>query len=103
MSDWHVGQLAVCVDGREREEGQNTLCGMKQGGIYTIRAVEPEHIFAGGEFTAIWVEEIVRNTIYFGKLFLDCPYAHIRFRPVRKTSIEVFTAMLNDIPQKEDA
>lgn len=94
---FRVGQKVVCVDddisGKYLPPGflptAHGMDGLKKNNIYTIRMVGTE---IGVPICRL--VEIVRPFCdYTGA---EAPYAVARFRPVveRKTSIEIFTAML---------
>jgi len=103
--EFHVGQQIACIDDErwEMETGDR----LEKGRIYTIRRVEP-YLFdtesgVTDEQVGIWVEEAVRKFPTLRPEGEDGPWVHFRFKPVRKTDISVFTAMLNPTPVKEDA
>jgi hypothetical protein len=89
MSDFHVGQQVVCVDDTPARDGLQTA--VRRGSIYTIR-----QILAWGEFVGLRLVEVrdppERRGILSG-------YRAERFRPIRKTSIEVFERMLIKAPE----
>lgn len=98
MSDWHVGQLVVSIGdwGRVARNHPKAVFPI-QGCIYTIRSIE--HCRNGSDLLFFLLEEIV-NPKGFS---YEPSFAARGFRPLRKTSIEVFTAMLNKTPEMEDA
>lgn len=94
MADWHVGQMVVCVDDTAalpppgvRYGG--TLGGLTKGCVYTIRgfAVHPATWEMG-----VYLQEIMRPRA--GLDPYEPPFGLFRFRPVRKTSIDIFRALL---------
>lgn len=107
---FHVGQKVVCVDDRRAEEmgfalpdgrrwsAHDSLGGLRKGCVYTISAVFPKGI-ATNDGPVVWLVEIVRAASpgWLAAGFSESAFSASRFRPVveRKTSIAVFTAMLN--------
>lgn len=109
MYHFYVGQKVVCIDATSSATAnlRLTLNGLTEGAIYTVRAVAgvpnhtpylKEHLQCG---VCLWVEEIVRPSAYSGGP--ETGYSAARFRPLVKTDISVFQAMLNPTPQHEDA
>lgn len=98
MTDFHVGQLVVCVDDKPREPKMAHLIAWPvKGLVYTIRGFAETTDGLG-----LYIEEIVNTKQPLrGGGFGEPAYYPERFRPVRKTSIEAFSAMLNTT--KEDA
>lgn len=86
MSNFHVGQEVVCVD--DRPTPLRWPKPPTKGAHYTVTELRHD----GEKCILINVAE---HTPTFGW------YAH-RFRPVRKTSIEIFTSMLNPAPNKKE-
>lgn len=103
MSEWHIGQLVVCIN--DIEMGNRFIDEIKpvKGQIYTIRDIE---IYVSK--TGLLLEEIInkpRNYLHPDTLeveYKEAVYLSCRFRPLRKTSIDVFTAMLNKTPKLVD-
>lgn len=100
---FHVGQMVVCVDdspSRFRIFGRDWVVQdlLLKGNIYTIRGVDT-FPFNTGPSLGLWLEEVVRETAHAP----DGPFGAARFRPVRQTSIEQFTSILNQAPQRENA
>ncbi len=105
---FRVGQEVVCVDdaqhGQYMPEGAvfgPGLDGLTRGQIYTVREVFTCD-FPDWRGVQIRVNEIVRKThTTYG---LEIPFAAARFRPIVKTDISIFTAMLAPSPkQRVDA
>lgn len=98
MTDFHIGQLVVCVDDKPREPKMAHLIAWPvKGLVYTIRGFKET-----ADGLGLYIEEIVnREQKLRDGTFGEPGYYLDRFRPVRKTSIEAFTAMLNTT--KEDA
>lgn len=85
---FYVGQKVVCVDATPRPGLRKVL---KEGAIYTISRLDgPLH--EGDENGVDLVEVPARGTNGY-----QASYRAVRFRPIteRKTSIEIFKAMLN--------
>lgn len=102
---FHIGQMVVCVD------GQPTWCDgpkgfvvqdlLTTGRIYTVRGVgDFDFGPTTGTIPVLWLEEVLRS---YDEKRADVPFGACRFRPVKQTSIETFTAILNRAPQKVDA
>lgn len=102
-----VGQRVICTDNRPRDEGDGSSSGYgdealpELGATYTIRAIVPGRPL-GYEHDGVLLEEIVNPVrVYEAPMgFVTCePFFHAwRFRPVRTTNIDVFTAMLEPVP-----
>ena len=91
------GQKVVCINADPRFGNEGTwgvrfdigLDGLTKGAIYTVRRVSGD---------SLWVEEITRrHPVVFpdGREYhRDGPFWTDRFRPLKKTSIEIFEAIL---------
>lgn len=104
---FYVGQRVQCVDASDGPQytprGYKALGGMdglRQGAIYTVRSVG---VWPNSPALLLWLSEIVRPLrgsmcVKYGEAGFDAR----RFRPIteRKTSIEIFKAMLN--PSKQE-
>lgn len=94
MWDWRLGQKIVCIDDNFIRDSK--ILPIK-GKVYTIR-----HIYDDGEI-AFLLREIVNekrdNFIGYEGQLLEPGFFATRFRPVttKKTSIDVFTAMLRPV------
>lgn len=99
---FRAGQEVVCVDAAIHEEWTTPgpgevifpgLDGLEQGAVYTIR-----ELYFQGETLCVRLEEIIREYDFWG----DCEvgFNAARFRPVVKTDISIFTAMLAPSPKK---
>lgn len=99
---FHVGQMVVCVDDSEPlgVKDSRLSAPLRKGAIYTIREILGEYPFITGVSVGVRIEEIVR---FHNSCNRDHPFGAARFRPVRQTSIEQFTSILNQAPQREDA
>lgn len=103
---FRVGQEVVCVDASIHEEWTTPgpgdvihpgLDGLEQGATYTIRG-----LYLQDDCLCVQLEEIVRDY----DLWLDCEvgFSAARFRPIVKTDISIFQAMLAPSPkQRVDA
>ena len=95
MNNFRIGQKICCINTVPRYGySQECMDGLTKGTVYTIRWIgiywdEP----------CVRLEEIHRPP--FEGWEADVPYAANRFRPVKTTSIDVFTAMLAPSPVKE--
>lgn len=92
---FYVGQKVVCVDaGESKFSCTPTPTFLTEGAVYEIESIAPApNGFPGFAVQLVGIRD---ETKRWG-------FASYRFRPVveRKTSIEVFTAMLNPAQQKE--
>jgi len=89
---FHVGQQVVCVDGNfsKREGWRRTVREFPQlHAIYTIRQIIDEYELIGFCFY-----EIRNPRAHFSKGYHEPAFNSRNFRPVRKTSIEVFERLL---------
>ncbi|CAN7604850.1 hypothetical protein [Bosea sp. LjRoot237] len=100
---FRVGQRVVCVNAdpralnpvsRDWYPGEEPV----EGEIYTIKRCFRAHGLA-----LVWLAEICRAPIAFEIYDGLTGYAAVRFRPLveRKTSIEIFTNMLNPANQPQ--
>lgn len=102
---FHVGQLVVCIDATPQKNYNKsgklvqTTDLLEKGRIYTIRCVVPDYPFQNGPKLGLLLEDVIRVV----SNRFDFPFGAERFRPVQKTDISIFTAMLNPGPVKEDA
>lgn len=101
---FHVGQKVVCVNTRNwpRDSYRPTL--PKRGAVYTVRAIVPCR-GQGYDEDGIRLAEIVNPTLSLRcpngqRIWTELAFRMSRFRPVRTTSIEVFTQMLESVPQE---
>lgn len=97
---FHVGQQVVCVDDTGWRVWRELSRPVK-GRIYTIRALSLPCLCTDPNELGLLLEEIVNPT----RLCLCGPtedaFFSRRFRPVRKTDISIFTAMLNPSPKEK--
>lgn len=95
---FHVGQMVVCVNDNPSNSYHNPPLAMPRAGqIYTIRSLSDEN--------SLTVEEIFNSPRWVkaedGRIIWDEPHFwNNRFRPVRATSIDVFTSMLAPTPKE---
>ena len=105
-----VGQKVVCVDNRPRVDCSGRRSGHgdeqlpEQGAVYTVRAIVPGKPY-GYEHDGVLLEEIVNPVRRYqapsGPVRAELFFAAWRFRPLRSTSIEVFTRMLKPPPVEQ--
>lgn len=97
---FHVGQQVVCVDDRlfNCEGKVRPVC---LRAVYTIRAVRTFH-HGGTEYTGVHLDEIVNEPRPCVLGVVEWYYSPTMFRPVVKTDISIFTAMLNPTPHREN-
>lgn len=96
---FHVGQKVVCVDDKNWRARFFMEKLPIQGEVYTIRG-----FFEALDGLRIWLEEIKNEKHHYADHgFMESPFLLRRFRPVHKTDISIFTAMLNPITKKENA
>lgn len=98
---FHIGQLVVCIDdshnpNRLHLSHDETI--PTKGMIYTIRGFLETPSGVG-----VYLEEIINKPKMYAQGMLEVAFRQERFRPIQKTSIEVFTAILNKTPAMEDA
>lgn len=95
MADWHVGQMVVCVDGDFSFKRRGEITPVR-GCVYTIRGFTADG-------TTIWLAEIINDPRHYSDGFLECSWKIRRFRPVRKTSIDIFRSLLTPAGQEGPA
>jgi hypothetical protein len=95
---FHIGQQVVCISGNSRfwpneywRKAVKTL--PRLHGIYTVREIRQ-----ADELTGLCLEEIVNPPAHFARrfetVFLEPAFDVKHFRPVKRTSIEVFRKLL---------
>jgi len=85
-----VGDQVVCIHHFSKEADYPGLSWPQKGQVYTVR-----ELTSHGTGPGLRLVEIVNPPIMHSNVGMDEPaYARCRFRPVRKTSIEVFQKML---------
>ena len=100
---FRVGQEVVCVEDRAglfkyaaNHFYNHNMHSLKKGTVYTVRGfyAGPGIIYTPG---SIYLNEITRPISSEG---VECPFHPARFRPVVKTDISIFQAMLAPSPKK---
>jgi hypothetical protein len=92
---FHVGQLVVKFRSARPWDADGVTAYTHIGRIYTIRGIET-HPSWGDEVGLLFEE--VTNSLVDG---YERTYSGLNYRPVKQTSISIFTAMLS--PTKADA
>lgn len=98
MCNFHVGQKVVCV-------WNFSKCGFgdeqlpAKGEVYTIRGME---FFPRTGMVGLVFEEFHNKPRHYSPGLFEAHFAAERFRPVKTTSIEVFTAMLAPTPRLKE-
>jgi hypothetical protein len=90
MSNFHVGQQVVCVDDQWDDDDQVER--PVRGRVYTIRSII-------GSLDCLQLVEISNRPKRYREGYAECAFFSRRFRPLRKTSIEVFERMLIKAPE----
>lgn len=92
-----IGQQVVCIEDKywRAHCGETTPV---KGRIYTIREIEVHKEGVGLRF-----EEIVNAPFQYSDGLKECAFWRHAFRPVRKTDISIFTAMLTPVGSKVPA
>jgi hypothetical protein len=113
---FHVGQRVVCVDMSLREKWITPVSHVlaatvplvvpAEGYVYTVRAVLDARPY-GFDGDALLLEEVVNPVMAHttapvaGAVFeVEVFFLAWRFRPLYDTNIEVFTRMLEPVPQE---
>ncbi len=98
MTDWHVGQLIICVNDDFPDDAGKLFSRLpRKGEVFTIRQVGVCPVMNA---LGIRVEEIIGVMTVYG---IEQGFFASRFRPARKTSLESFTAILNRTPELVDS
>lgn len=98
---FRIGQQVQCVGGPEAfRGGYGDETKPVKGNIYTVRGIRG---FSIGVFSAVGivVEEIHNEARLYLAGMIEVHFHVVHFRPVHKTDISIFTAMLT--PKKVDA
>lgn len=106
---FEIGQQVICINDSTNVSEymqpsittQGGLDGLTKGCIYTIRDIY--HNLYVTNYELLRLEGIYREQLGGSKHEADPGYLSIRFRPVRKTDISIFTEILTNIGTKEDA
>jgi hypothetical protein len=103
----HVGQRVVCVNVRFRSDGLHPYQGEvmpKKGGIYTVREVFDAGRYGYEGEDGLLLAEVVNPVRHYiapaGLVECEQFWLDFRFRPLRWTNIDVFTAMLAPAPKE---
>ena len=103
----HLGQKVICVRDSNWPRGPYgyTPTLPQKGVVYTIRAIVPCRALFGRDEDGLHLVEIVNPTLprKSGWVNGELAFRISRFRPVRTTSIDVFTKMLKPVPVSEPA
>ena len=95
-----VGDIVVCVNGKwlrpDADVQQRPILGV----IYTIREYVPSFMFKEGPADAVRLEEIVNQPLQWFSGFYEVAFYVDRFRPVHKSSIEIFRQIAANPKQK---
>lgn len=95
---FYVGQEVCCVDDKAHDKFMvrptlnKEMNGLTKGIVYTIRGFHPKPRAFGA--VGIYLNEIDRGSNRDG---LEAPFHSYRFRPVVKTDISIFEAMLKPV------
>ena len=102
---FHIGQLVVCINDTWKSHLKNTegISMPTKGMIYTIRGLPDCPGDREGHGYGVHLEEIINPVKLYTWGKMEAVYDPSRFRPVRKTSIDCFTEILNKTPKLEDA
>jgi hypothetical protein len=93
---FHIGQQVVCISDRFSPEPrwrQAVRALPKLHMIYTIRDMREVHSLLGLCFF-----EIVNRRARFAEGYVEAAFNSKKFRPVKRTSIEVFEKLLAPVP-----
>jgi hypothetical protein len=95
--DFHIGQQVICICDRWSHEpawraAVHTF--PKLRGIYTIR-----DICDRGGLIGLMFEEIWHKPAWFSVGFVEPAFNAKRFRPVKKSNIDIFNKMLEPAPK----
>jgi hypothetical protein len=104
MSNFHIGQKVVCVNVTPSSHplAANKCHLLRKGDVYTIRDIDVRFASLHGDIT-IRLEEIRRPIQQPCKIpDWEPGFASRRFRPVRTTSIDIFTSMLAPTPRVKE-
>ena len=93
---FHIGQLIVCIDDNWdiTRADHNKVKHPTKGMIYTIRGIQEFETGVG-----IVLEEIVNKPLQYHQGFEEAHWLTHRFRPIKETSIDCFTTILNKVPE----
>jgi hypothetical protein len=94
MNSFHIGQVVVCVDASKHPTAGDVGEYPVEGDVYTIRSFS-----VGPDELGLRLEEII-NPIYDfeGEGIGEVAFLSYRFRPAKKTSLDVFEVALKERP-----
>jgi hypothetical protein len=96
---FYVGQQVVCVDvnfSRERTWRNAVRIFPKLKDVYTIRDMRAE-----GDLVGLCFEEIINARANFSSGLVEAAFDSRKFRPLQRTSIEVFERLLAPVANKK--
>jgi hypothetical protein len=91
---FQVGDQVVCINGERNSKRKHTETWPVTGRIYTVR-----ELFECSGHIGIRLVEIVNPVYEYTQGVMEMGWQPFRFRPVKKTDISIFTAMLTKIPE----
>lgn len=91
---FQIGQQVVCLGFLGADP---TVQYPVKSQVYTIRGFCQQAMDIH-QCTYIWLEEIL-NPVAFG--ICETAFISVKFRPVKKTSIEIFTTLLTPTPKQK--
>lgn len=101
---FRVGQRVVCVNTRNWPRDDRRPTYPKRGAVYTVRAIYPGRAHGYDEDGLRLVEIVNRRGTYWSpdgrRRRCELAFRMSRFRPLRTTNIDVFTRMLEPVPQE---
>jgi hypothetical protein len=95
---FHIGHQVVCIDDRFPEEGywwQVTRNLPRRNSIYTIRRILRGEDYGVPPSVSFHFYEIVNPIALFPKGYFEPSFMRERFRPLKKTNIDVFEKLLS--------
>lgn len=104
---FYVGQLVLCVDDDSKLQDYapppgrrfvDDLGGLTRGVVYTVRRVGCHWYLT--DVPLVWLEEIVRPTMEGDPE--EIGFAADRFRPLKDSALDVFTALLEPAPKETE-
>lgn len=97
---FEIGQQVVCIEDWPLTDATYISHTPIKGQIYTIRGFckEAMDIY---DVPYIYLEELINPIVYGADTQCEPAFLGLNFRPVRKTSIEVFTSLLVPSPKQK--
>lgn len=92
---FEIGQQVICISDNWHYRLYQEKMPYK-GGIYTIRGFNNRM-----EMLGLFFEEIINPILPYDEGLEEVSFHSVSFRPVKKTSIEVFRNLLVSTPTKE--